>query len=165
MNQSQRNFLIERIEKLGKIKRDALEKSIPQKPSLNLYLFKEVMSGNVNIISNEKIIELIEDKALISNDNGDDWLGNAWQRSSKEHINFLIKDFFIIPDEYRAKFDRYKKEKDTILERIRQLIIEEDTVITRIKLASNSTLENMIKEVDDMGNLSLMDTKLRQLTN
>ena len=165
MNQSQRNFLIEKIEKLGKIQRDALEKSIPKCPSLNMYIFREVMNGNVKIIPNEKIIELIEDMALNSNDTNDDWMGASWGRASKDRVHFPIKDFFIIPDDFKERNDTAFKEGEEIRKQIRELLIQEDTLVTRIKLASNSTLETMIKEVDDMGNISLMDTKLKQLTN
>lgn len=36
-------------------------------------------------------------------------------------------------------------------------------LVTRIQLASDKTLEKMISEVDDMGDVSLMDTKLKSL--
>ena len=165
MNQSQRNFLIEKIEKLGKIKRRALEESIPKMPSLSMYLFREVMNGNAKIVSNEKIIELIEDKALRANESRDDWMGSSWGSASKNKIHFNVKDIFILPEDFKDKHKALREKENKIREQIRTLLIQEDTLVTRIKLASNSTLETMIKEVDDMGNISLMDTKLKQLTN
>ena len=164
MNQSQRNFLIEKIEKLGKIKRDELAKSIPPKPSLSMYILREVMNGNVKIIPNEKIIEIIEDKALKADETNDDWMGTSWSRATKNEIHFLIKDLFILPEDFKKKYNHATQEEKSIREDIRVLLIQEDTLVTRVKLASNSTLETMIKEVDDMGNISLMDTKLKQLT-
>ena len=39
-----------------------------------------------------------------------------------------------------------------------------NNLITRIRLASNKTLEKMINEIDDMGEISLFDKKLKQIT-
>ena len=162
MNQSQRNFLIEKIQKAHKIRRDALDKD-EQPPSLGLYLLHAVMSGNFEIIEKEKIKEIIRQKALKANDR-EDWLGNNWMTASKDKVWFALRDFFIIPEEFEKKWNDYREKERQRNSKIAQLDIEVDTLITRIKLASNKTLQSMINEIDDMGDISLMETKLKQLT-
>ena len=89
MNQSQRNFLIEKIEKTAKLKRKVLEDAMnsDEPPSLSMFLFHSVMSGNFQIKSNDEIREMIRQKALKGTDR-DDWLGNGWGTGSKDKIFF-----------------------------------------------------------------------------
>lgn len=163
MNQVQRNFLIKKIEETVKARIKALEDAKPEAPSLNNYLLHAVMSNNFDIISNEQIKELIRKMALKSKDR-DDWMGNSWGSASKNKIFFNATDLFIVPEEYKKLWDEYAKERNRIEAEIGEIHIQADTLITRIQLASDKTLQTMINEVDDMGNISLMDSKLRLLT-
>lgn len=163
MNQAQRNFLIKKIEETAKVRIDALKRSVPEAPSLNNYLLHAVMSNNFEIKNTEQLKEMIRQFALKAT-NRDDWMGNSWGSATKDGIHFRAKDFFIVPDEYQKLYDDYKAAKDKANEEIYLTQIQADTLITRIQLASDKTLQSMVNEVDDMGNLSLIDTKLKALT-
>lgn len=164
MNQVQRNYLIEQIQKTARIKRVALEDQLEDAPSLSMYLYKAVMSDEFELRGMKELREYIKEKALTLKDR-DDWLGNHWGSSSKSDVVIPANKFFIIPNTHKERDSKISEANDEINEKIRILNVEEETLIMRIQLASNKTLETMISEVDDMGNLSLMDTKLKQLTS
>ncbi len=163
MNQAQRNFLVDQIENKAKIKRDSFKLSDEeQPPSLSMFIFHKVMSGDFEIKSNKEIKELVLQKALKGTDR-DDWLGNSWGSGSKDKVFFKLVDFFEIPEDYKNLLKEYRAKKEMLDAEKAKFEIEIETLITRIKLASNSTLEKMIKEVDDMGDLSLMNSKIKLL--
>jgi len=162
MNQSQRNFLIKKIEKSAKDQIDALRSSIPNSPSLNNYLLHAVMSGNFDIKSKDEIKEVIRQKALKAKER-EDWLGNSWHSTSKKSVVFEAEEIFIIPEEYKSLASEYIKSRNEIEANIRTISLQLDSLITRIQLASDKTLQTMINEVDDMGNISLFDEKLKLL--
>lgn len=164
MNQTQRNFLIDRIEKETKIKVEALRESLPQKPSLSIHLLHEVMSGSFEIINQEKIKEIIKRKALKSTDR-EDWSGNNWHRATKSDIVFSLNELFIIPESYKKLNNDYKNKYNETQDKISYILSQSETLIIRIKLASNKTLETLISEIDDMGNISLMETKIKEISN
>ena len=164
MNQSQRNFLVDRIEEQVKAKKKMLEDSLPEAPSLVNYLFHKIMSNDFDIKEKDEIKQMIIEKCLSAKD-GKDWAsGDSHWSATKRNITFKLEDFFVIPDEYQRRFDEYHKERSNIHQEINLLNTQAETLIVRIKLASNSVLESLIREVDDMGNISLMDTKLKALT-
>lgn len=164
MNQAQRTFLINKIESSVKERVDVLNRSIPKEPSLSNYLFHAVMSGRFEIVSNEQIRKLILDKVLNSKE-GEDWMSRSRGfLGSSTGISFEIKDLFIIPEDYLKLKEKHDSEKKKIQDEINNINITADSLITRIQLASDKTLQTMINEIDDMGNISLMDTKLKLLT-
>lgn len=163
MNQSQRTFLIKKIEETSKMRIKVLEESLPERPNLENYLLHAVMSGNFQLRTIDEIKETLRQKALKGSER-DNWLGNSWGSGNKTDVHFKPREIFIIPDEYEKLLKEYKERDSEVRERINKIKIEVDTLITRIQLASDKTLQTMINEVDDMGNISLMDTKLKQLT-
>lgn len=163
MNQTQRKFLINKIEESARVNRKVLESSMPEAPSLNNYLLHAVMSNNFEIKSTEALKEMIRQMALKAG-NREDWMGNHWGNASKDGIHFKARDFFVVPEEYQKLANEYREKRNKIEKEIIDLTVQVDGLITRIQLASDKTLQTMINEIDDMGNISLFDTKLRELT-
>lgn len=164
MNQSQRKFLIDKIEKSAKDMIGVLEDSKPESPSIENYLLHAVMGGNFELHSIDELKETIRQMALESKGR-DSWTGGSWGRASYTSIHLPLKDVFIIPEEYTQKERDIEKRRNEIQKEINAIRSKCDTLVVRLTLASNSVLETMIKEVDDMGDLSLMDTKLKALTS
>lgn len=161
MNQSQRSFLIKKIEEGVKLRVSALQHSLPEAPSLTTWLLHYILSGKFEIKTVEEIKEVIRQKALKAKDR-EDWLGNSWG-TAKKNIVFSLNEIFIIPEEYRTIFESWLKESKEINDKIAELQLQADTLITRIQLSSDKTLQKLINEVDDMGDISLIDTKLKLL--
>lgn len=160
MNQSQRNFLIKKIEDTVKAKIDSLESSKRKAPSINNYLLHAVMSGNFEIKSTEEIKAVLLQKALQASGN-EDWLGNHWGMANKSLVAFKADEIFVLPSEFKKLQDDTIEYNKKIYSEIHQLKVQSDSLITRIQLASDKTLQKMINEVDDMGDISLFDTKLK----
>lgn len=164
MNQTQRSFLIKKIEAGVESTIKMLRDSKPEGPSLNKWLLHYVLSDKFEINSIEHIKGLIKKMALKAGDR-DDWMGNSWGSGNKKGIHFEAKDIFVMPPEYQELAEAYLIETNAINDKIYQLQIQADTLITRIQLASDKTLDKMITEVDDMGDISLIDTKLKLLSS
>lgn len=168
MNNTQRNFLIKKIQEGVEIRMRALRDSMPEEPNLSNYLLHAVMSGKFDIISNEEIKEIIRQKALTSKQGHSSWMASNKGRYSAfgnmEDLVFKANEFFIIPEDYKGLLKEYEDRRDKINEEMATLSIQCDSLVTRITLASDKTLQTMINEVDDMGNISLIDTKLKLLS-
>lgn len=164
MNQQQRKFLIEKIEKKTKITVDALKSSIPDAPSFSNYMMHAVMSGNYDIIDKDAIKALILKKALNSKEGRSDWMGDSQAFGSRTQLAFKPKEIFIVPEEYTTIHNEYAAKRKQIEDDIAAIQIQCDTLVTRIQLASDKTLQKMINEVDDMGDISLIDTTLKSIS-
>lgn len=163
MNTQQRNYLIKKIEESVKCREKALRDSLPKEPSLSNYLLHAVMSGTFEIKTNDEIKEMIKQKALNAEAGRDSWMASGSAFSDRRELAFKAKDFFVITEEYKIVLAKYTQERDRIQQEINTLCAQSEGLITRITLASDKTLQKMINEVDDMGDISLMDTKLKAL--
>lgn len=170
MNQAQRKFLIERIESSVKKHIEQLkEQSVEKPPSLENYFYGLALTGKLEIRSTDHIKKVMCEKALkhtAERYGSENWFGSSngdILNNAKVKIN--ITDLFVVPEDYETLWAEYRKAEEVRKEQIRLLWVECDTLVTRIQLASDKTLEKMIAEIDDMGDISLMDTKLRSLSS
>lgn len=164
MNQSQRSFLIKKIQENVDNRIRLMRASKPEHPDMANYIFHAVMSNTLKIQSQEHILEAIKKKALKAKP-GHNWLGDNRSWGDLEHVVKLsFSDVFILPDDYNDLLKNYHDKVAKIDEEITDLRIASESLITRIQLASDKTLQTMINEIDDMGNISLMDTKLRLIS-
>jgi hypothetical protein len=167
MNQAQRKFLIDRIEANVKKQIDALNHSdTEQPPSLENYFYGLALSGKLEIQTQEHIKKVMSERAMkhTAQRYSETWLGTSQgDLINRASVKIPIRDLFVVPKEYDELWTEYRRNDEEKRQRIRQIQIECDTLVTRIQLASDKTLEKMISEVDDMGDVSLMDTKLKSL--
>ena len=165
MNQSQRIFLIGKITEKINLKIKSLQDQLLVWPSASNYIFKAVMNGTLQLQSQQHIMEAIRKKALAAKE-GESWLSGKRMGYDKERvIEIDIPDLIIIPADLEDEKSRVVLHNKQINDQIRDLRIQMETLEIRIQLASDKTLQTMINEVDDMGNLSLIDTKLKLLTS
>ena len=164
MNTSQRKFLIERIQQKVKDRIEVLNKSLQQYPSASNYIFKAVLNEKLELQPKEVILDAIKKKALNSKE-GANWLSEMRMGYEKEReIKLLIQQLIVLPDDYKEEMERVKKHNESIFAEIDLLKVQLDTIEVRVQLASDKTLQNLVNEVDDMGSLSLIDTKLKLLS-
>lgn len=160
MNQTQRKFLIDKINEKVKITDKLLKESLPEEPDLASYLLAGIIGGTTKIKSSEALLEVLKQRAL-KNTSG--WLSrNSWS-SKNDRVEFRLEEFFDIPKEYLKVYEEWKNETKRIEESRKTLLLQTEGLCTRIQLASNKTLEKMIAEVDDMGDISLVDVTLKSL--
>lgn len=163
MNTTQRKFLIERIQQKVKDRIEVLKKKRIQFPSASNYIFKAVLNEDLKLQPTEVTLEAIKKKALNAKE-GENWLSEKRMGWEKEReITLLIEQLIVLPKDYREEVERVKEHNKDIDTEIDVLKTQLDTIEVRVQLASDKTLKNLINEVDDMGDLSLMDTKLKFL--
>lgn len=167
MNQAQRKFLIDKIEANVKktiegLRRDKSE----QPPSLENYFYGLALTGKLEVKSPESIAKHMAERAMkhTAKSYGESWLGTSHgDIINSAKVKIPIRELFVIPKEYDELWEAYRRQEKEREDKIRQLEIECETLVTRIQLASDKTLEKMISEIDDMGDISLMDTKLKTM--
>lgn len=164
MNATQRKFLVDKITERTKARISALKSNIPEELNLNVYMLHRVMSNDFEIKSNEELRKVVLEKALKAGrekQHREDWLGNSWGTTNNRNVAFTLDEFFVIPEEYLQMREERKQERIKIDEEIRQLLIQMETLEVRIMLASDKALQKIINEVDDMGDINLIDTRIR----
>lgn len=165
MNTAQRKFLIERIQQKVRDKISELQNKKMGYPSASNYIFKAALNDELEIQSSDIVLKFLKDKALRAKE-GSNWLSDERMGMDKETtIKILIEKLVVLPKDYKEQLRAVIDHNKSIDEEISLLKIQLDTIEVRVQLASDKTLQNLINEVDDMGNLSLMDTKLKLLSN
>jgi hypothetical protein len=163
MNTTQRKFLIERIQGKVNIKIESLNSMKMKYPSASNYIFKAILNNNLELQPSEVILDALKRKALNAKE-GENWLSQARMGYEKETtITLKIEELIIYPSDYNDELIKVRAHNEDIDLEINELKIQLDTIEVRVQLASDKTLQNLINEVDDMGDLSLMDTKLKLL--
>lgn len=164
MNNQQRKYLVDKITERTKARIKLLEATIPEAVSLNVHMLHKVMSNDFEIKTTEKLKALILQKALKagqSKEIREDWLGNAWGSSNRMGVHFTIDEFFIIPDEFIKMREERQAAQNKVKEEISKLSLQLESLEIRIMIASDKVLQKIINEVDDMGDISLIDTKMK----
>lgn len=164
MNSTQRKYLVDKITERIKSKIKSLEDSKPEAISLNVYMLHMVMSNDFEIKSNEELKKIVLEKALKAGQNKqykEDWLGNAWGSASKGNVAFELKEFFVIPQEYLDLMEKRQIEINKIYAEISDLRLQLETMEVRIMLASDKALQNIVNDVDDLGDIRLIDSKIK----
>jgi len=162
MNQAQRKFLIDKITSRTKEKIQELDKQKINSPNASNWIFKAILSDTLEIQSQEHILKALKEKALASKE-GENWLSSERGWASERYVKLFLKDLIVLPEDFYLAMENARQHNDKIQSEINTLQSQLDAIELRIQLASDKTLQKMINEVDDMGELSLIDTKLKLL--
>ena len=162
MNQVQRKYLIDKITAKTREKIKELSNQKIDLPNASNWIFKTILSDDLKIQSQEHILNTLKTKALDSKE-GTNWLsdGRGWDRD--RIVQLKLEDLIILPQDFYLAMEKAKGQNEIINQEINLLQSQLDAIELRIQLASDKTLQKMINEVDDMGELSLIDTKLKLL--
>jgi len=163
MNQVQRKFLIERIQSETKDKIEMLRKTLWEYPNRSSYVFQAIMSNTLVIKPKEVILAAIKRKALNARE-GENWLSEDRMGCEKERtIKLFTEDVFELPQALLDRINEVEAHNAVIKQAIDELKMRLKTIEVRVQLASDKTLQNLINEVDDMGDLKLIDTNIKRL--
>ena len=163
MNQTQRKYLIEKITSVTKTKIAELNNQKMAYPSASNYFFKAIMNDTLELQPKEHIIKSLKKKALQSKE-GSNWLSDermSWDKERK--VTLMIGELLVFPQDYYDEKEKVEKFNANIVQQIEELKMKLDGIEMRVQLASDKTLQNLINEVDDMGDLRLVDTQLKRL--
>lgn len=167
MNQDQRKFLISQVESECKRQIEQLENSIPQKPSLNNYLIASFLDNTIQFADIDILKRNLRESVLnygtadkLIHEEEDRY---GYGRSKVEHsdeVRLDAKLLFVIPQAYQDAFEKYKKEKSDIQDKINQLCATQKTIVMKIQIGSSSTMDKLVMQIDNMGDLNLVNTQL-----
>ncbi len=166
MNTHQRNFLVEKIQEKTKKQLDELNKQNPAYPNLQEILFHAIMSNALQLRKPEEILDCLKQRALKSGDDGNrnSWLGHNQGEINKE-VKFSSAEIFVLPQEYLDAMKEYREKEAEIQKQRIKILLQEENLILRIQLASDKTLQSLVNEIDDMGDITFIDDTLKILTN
>lgn len=165
MNNAQRKFLLDKITEKTKARIKELRESIPEPLSPHVFMLHKVLSNDFEIVSVDKLREIILKRALEvskKKEIREDWLGNQWGVVNKRNVSFSLEEFFVLPEDYKQQVHEYRQKVAEIEKEIRELSSHLETLEIRIMLASDKTLQGIISDVDDMGDIKLIDMKVKQ---
>lgn len=169
MNQQQRAYLINQVERRYRKLRDELEKQFQDVPSMEKYVVRALVRGELKIQPTEVLMANLE--ARVDDKNFNKLLetrGYYKYRYSKmeendDIIEFKAMDFFVLPDDFVKAYDEVQEHNGEVQAKIDELNAQERQLVLRLNLASPKTLDNLIGEVDGMGELSLFENAMSLL--
>ena len=154
MNQTQRKFLVDKIKEKIEAQRRAFESSKRDinPPDQRTYLSAQLMTGTAKMRSQEEIIEIVRK---------DFATGQRGAFSRNHQITLDIEQMFILPAKYYEDLREYREKKENAEKEYRDFLIQEESIINRIMLASDSVLQGIINGIDNLGDMDLLDSTLR----
>lgn len=163
MNSTQRKFLVDKLLESSKRQVEELKRSMLIYPSASNFLFKASLNGTLRLKSEKIILDFVHKKALNAKE-GENWLSDMRIGYEKERvIKIDIDHLFELPQDYLDEVERVRLHNKAIQAKIDEILVVANSMEVRIQLASDKTLQTLINEVDDMGQISLVDTKLKEL--
>jgi len=168
MNTDQRKYLIGEVEKNSRTQIELLQKAMPDKPSLNNYLIASFLDNSIQFAS----IEVLKDKmrkSVLKLGSGSNLVhGEKRDRFSRyndnddetEVVHIKADELFVIPKNYLDALKEYEEKKKLIDEEVEKLRATTQTIIMKIQLGSSATMDKLIMQIDNMGDLNLVNTQL-----
>lgn len=164
MNQDQRKFLIERVNKTFKNQEQQIDKELPTKPSLNNYLVAAFLDNSIRFNDievlkrkmREAVLRMGTGDVLIEKRRTTDWR-NSNKREEDDVCQVNAADLFIIPENYLAALAEYEAKKAAVEEKLKNLESQRDTILLKIQIGSNQVLDKLITQVDNLADLNIMN--------
>jgi hypothetical protein len=163
MNQDQRKFLIERVNKTFLLQKSKLEANKIERPSLNNYLVAAFLDNSIEFNDIEKL--KIKMRQTVLKYGSSDKLvkeGNSlryFENKDNNICEIIAEDLFIIPESYKVALAEYEAYKKDIQDKVEQLEAQKDTILLKIQIGSNQVLDKLITQVDNLADLNIMNSQ------
>lgn len=158
MNQHQRKFLLEEIEKQYKRERDELNKRKPSEPSLNNYLTAAILDGTAVMRSQESVREAIR-KRVRDLGKGDSLLEGTsrWGRGEDEHncIHIPALLLFEMPTAFEEVQKQYEQAQEAWQREMKALESSISAMRIKVQVGSDTALEALVRQADQLCSMSL----------
>lgn len=168
MNQQQRTYLINQVEKRYSKMRDELEDQFQDVPSMEKFVVRALVRGELQLQPTERLMEILE--ARVDDKNFSKLLESdsysyrySKIRENKDEIHFKAMEFFVLPEDFIKANEEVLEHNRNIQHQVDTLNAQEKQLVLRLNLASPKVLDNMIGEVDGMGELSLFENAMALL--
>lgn len=167
MNQDQRKFLIEQVNKSFRAQKELLEEEEESivEPSLNNYLVAAVFDGTFQLQDVEGLKAKIKQRVLkfgksdkLVTDPNDSYSRRG--KDNKAEVTLDATDLFVLPEAYVVALEQYRKIKKGKSKELLTLESQRDTIIMKIQIGSNALLDKLVMQIDNLGDLDLTNTQL-----
>lgn len=167
MNQDQRKFLIERVNKTFQKQKDTIENSNTSvAPSLNNYLIAAFLDNSIQFNDIEKLKEKMRATVLkmgssdiLIKSESDHWRNRSSAKKEKHTCEVAAEDLFVIPEAYKSALAEYEKAKQEIEKKVEELEASRDTILLKIQIGSNQVLDKLVTQVDNLADLNIMNNQ------
>ncbi len=166
MNQDQRKFLIERVNKTFEKQKRGLENQFKKEPpSLNNYLVAAFLDGTIQFNDIDALKEKMRKMVLqygasdrLVKESRDRW-DNSGAYKNKNTCEVITEDLFIIPDAYKKELEEYEANQKIAEDKINELEAQRDTILLKIQIGSNQVLDKLVTQVDNLADLNIMNSQ------
>lgn len=154
MNQTQRKFIINKIQEKIEGRKEALRNATYKKerPDPKSYLKAQLLTGTAKLKPEKEIIEAARVRAAS---------GRMSAFTSNNTVDMPIEKMFVLPDDYYRDLEAYMTEQKAANDEYAEFLLQEETMITRVMLASDKVLVGIIDDIDKMGDLRLLNNSLK----
>lgn len=164
MNQHQRRFLLEELEKQYRKEREALDGKRPVAPSLNNYLVAAILDGSarlrpqpeVEAAVKKRVRDLGKDDAFISRGSGR-WAGHRVD-STEDHVSLPALLLFEPPPAYAEKLAEYETALAGWQARMQALDAALAAMRIKVQVGSDKALDALVEQADRLCAMSLTDS-------
>ncbi len=168
MNQKQRDFLSEAVNKNIRARRDELKSKLLPKPSLNNYLVSAVLTGTVVYQSHEVLAQRVKERVLALSDSAvlvGDSDRNQWGRRNNNKESLVIEPdaIFVLPEDYLKALSEWHEHNDAVYAAIDKLDSYKAKVDLKIQVGSDAALQSVIDEADSLTSLSLVESVIEDM--
>jgi hypothetical protein len=108
-----------------------------------------------------RVLKMGADKQLIESK---DRRGYDWDDDDTEAPNHIVKlkaeELFVVPEAYLEALKEYENIRNKIQSEIASLGAQHDTVTLKIQVGSTKALDKLVEEVDNLADLSIINSQL-----
>lgn len=159
MNQHQRKFLLEAVEKQYKNERDKLTARKPEEPTLNNYMIAAILDGSfvmktpTHIRENflDRVRSLGKSEALVERE--DRW--GRKDRSERPMMTVPVDVLFEMPAPYAKDMAEYQEHLARWEEEMELLESSIGAMRIKVQIGSDKSLEALVEQADKLCSMSL----------
>ena len=157
MNQHQRKFLLEEIEKQFRAERDSLKTRKPSEPNLNNYLVAAILDGSAKMRPQDELRECIrkrtrdlgKDEALVKS-------SGRWAREDEaDMIHLPALMLFEAPPAFAEVHAQYLKDQARWEAQWQALDASFNAMRIKVQVGSDEALESLVAQADNLCSMSL----------
>lgn len=157
MNQHQRKFLLEAIEKQYRTEKTEIDAAEPEPPSLNNYMIAAILDGSFRMKSpealrdclTERVRKLGKSESLIQTA---ERYGRRRSRqdADEDMVNVPATVLFEMPEAYQQSLDAFEAAHREWQGRVKKLEASIQAMRIKVQIGSDKALETLVQEVDTL---------------
>lgn len=167
MNERQRKFLTEHVNKTYQAEKKKIEEERPGKPSMNNHVISAILNKTLKIHDSELILKKLlertlkltkKDKSFVKED--EDYNYRLRETTYTKYIEVPPEDLFEMPDTYQEEMRKYKESKLIYDKKLDDLEARHNTIVLKVQVGSAANLEKLVMQIDNLGSLDLIGNQL-----